>query len=71
MIVHTDDVPSLRLTGASGIHHGCCGPLGTGGRNMACACGVLVATLAADCLGPRELHLDPIRVYAYDAEPTA
>ncbi len=71
VIVHPNGVPSLRLAGALGIHHGCCGPLGTGGRNMMCACGALVATLAADCLGPHELHLDPIRVYAYNTEPKA
>jgi hypothetical protein len=68
VIVHPDDVPSLQQIAASGMHWGCCGPLGTGGRNMACACGTLVATLAADCLGPHELHLDPIRVYAYKAD---
>jgi hypothetical protein len=36
---------------------------------MACTCGALVATLAADC--PHELHLDPIRVYACNTEPKA
>jgi hypothetical protein len=61
--VHPDDVPGLRLTGGLGPHHGCCGPLGTGGRNLACGCGALVATIAADCMGPHELHLDPSRVY--------
>ncbi|MGP3769499.1 hypothetical protein ACTWJ8_01590 [Streptomyces sp. SDT5-1] len=71
VIVHPKDVPSLRLADGLGIHSGCCGPLGTGGRNMACGCGTLVATLAADCLGPHELHLDPIRVYAHDTEPRA
>lgn len=71
VIVHPKDVPSLRLADAPGMHRGCCGPLGTGGRNMACACGALVATLAADCLGPHELHLDPLRVYAYNPEPEA
>lgn len=35
---------------------------------MACACGTLAATLAADCLGPHELHLDPVRTYAYTAD---
>ncbi|TGB16460.1 hypothetical protein E4099_05265 [Streptomyces palmae] len=67
-IVHPDDVPDPRLLDQGGPHRGCCGPLGTGGRNMACECGVLVATLAADCMGPRELHLDPVRVYAFDAK---
>ncbi|KOG53735.1 hypothetical protein ADK76_26495 [Streptomyces griseoflavus] len=65
VIVHPDDVPGLRPADGLGKHHGCCGPLGTGGRNMACgACGTLVATLAADCMGPHELHLDPVRVWA-------
>lgn len=67
-IVHPDDVRTLHVTAAGGSHWGCCGPLGTGGRNMACTCGTLVATLAADCMGPHELHLDPVRVYAFDAE---
>ena len=45
---------------------GCCGPTGTDGLNRACACGARVATLAADCFGPYELHLDPVRVYPFD-----
>lgn len=65
VIVHPEDVPSLQLTGSLGIHHGCCGPLGTGGRNMTCMCGARVATLAADCMGPHELHLDPLRTYTF------
>lgn len=63
--VHPDDMSTLQLIEAADIHWGCCGPLGTGGRDMACACGTLVATLAADCLGLHELHLDPMRVYVY------
>lgn len=66
VIVHPDDTPDLRRTAVPADHHGCCGPLGTGGRNMACTCGTLIATLAADCMGPYELHLDPLRVYGYD-----
>ncbi|MGW8969642.1 hypothetical protein [Streptomyces platensis] len=68
VVVHPDDVPALRLLDQRGRHRGCCGPLGTGGRNMACGCGALVATLAADCMGPYELHLDPVRVYAFDTK---
>ncbi|MCX4533046.1 hypothetical protein OHA79_28905 [Streptomyces sp. NBC_00841] len=68
VVVHPDDVPDLRLLDRGGPHRGCCGPLGTGGRNIACGCGVLVATLAADCMGPHELHLDPVRVYAFDTK---
>lgn len=30
---------------------------------MSCACGARVATLAADRMGPNELHLDPLRTY--------
>ncbi|MFG3491531.1 hypothetical protein [Streptomyces sp. NPDC047972] len=67
VIVHPEDVPTLRLSGSLGVHHGCCGPLGTGGRNMSCACGARVATLAADCMGPYELHLDPLRTYGLAA----
>ncbi|MFF5506201.1 hypothetical protein [Streptomyces roseolus] len=44
---------------------GCCGPAGDEGLNWACPCGAPVATLAADCSGPYELHLDPVRTYAY------
>ncbi|MEU7204465.1 hypothetical protein [Streptomyces sp. NPDC045470] len=66
VIVHPDDTPDLRQVAVPAGHHGCCGPLGTSGRNMACTCGTLVATLAADCMGPHELHLDPVRVYGYD-----
>ncbi|WP_407287752.1 hypothetical protein [Streptomyces sp. BP-8] len=68
VVVHPDDMPDLRLVNEGGPLWGCCGPLGTGGRNMACGCGALVATLAADCIGPHEPHLDPLRTYAFDAE---
>ncbi|MFF2523421.1 hypothetical protein [Streptomyces liangshanensis] len=71
VIVHPDDVPGLREVRAAGAHWGCCGPLGTGGRNMACGCGTLVGTLVADCMGPYELHLDPVRVYLYESERPA
>lgn len=67
-VVHPQDVPAPRLLDQGGSHWGCCGPLGTGGRNMSCGCGVLVATLAADCMGPYELHLDPVRVWAFDTK---
>ena len=40
---------------------GCCGPIGRRGPNRACRCGSPVATLAADCYGPYEVHLDPAR----------
>ncbi|MGD3105158.1 hypothetical protein [Streptomyces sp. YGL11-2] len=66
VIVHPDDVPTLTVGIPTRKFWGCCGPLGTGGRNMTCTCGTLVATLVADCMGPHELHLDPIRVYAWD-----
>ncbi|WP_175607609.1 hypothetical protein [Peterkaempfera bronchialis] len=35
------------------------------GLNRACPCGAPVATLAADCFGPYEPHLDPVRTYAF------
>ncbi|MFH8825883.1 hypothetical protein [Streptomyces sp. NPDC017859] len=62
--MHPDDVPTPRPADVRGIHQGCCGPLGTGGLDMACACGALVGTFAVDCLGPYELHLDTVRVHA-------
>lgn len=43
---------------------GCCGPTSAHGPNLACSCGSCLATWAADCLGPNELHLDPVRVCA-------
>ncbi|MBP2479184.1 hypothetical protein JOF53_008056 [Crossiella equi] len=43
------------------------GPDGLYGRNQACACGWLVATLVGDCMGPHELVLDPVRTYAVEA----
>ncbi|WP_326751344.1 hypothetical protein OH738_35485 [Streptomyces hirsutus] len=66
--MHPQDVPALRLLDQGGTHGGCCDPFGSGGRNMACGCGVLVAPLAADCMGPYELHLDPVRVRAFDTK---
>ncbi|UYQ60104.1 hypothetical protein [Streptomyces peucetius] len=65
VIVHPEDTLNLQLASSLGIHHGCCGPLGTGGPNMTCVCRARVATLAADCMGPHELHLDPLRTYAF------
>lgn len=66
-VVHREDIPALELL-RGGPDRGCCGPTGTRGRNMACGCGVLVATLVADCfMGPYELRLDPVRVWAFDA----
>ena len=44
---------------------GCCGPTGNEGLNQACPCGAPVATLAADCFGPYELHLDPVRTFTF------
>jgi hypothetical protein len=44
---------------------GCCGPTGNEGLNRACPCGAPVATLTADCFGPYELHLDPVRTFAF------
>ncbi|MFC8453219.1 hypothetical protein [Kitasatospora sp. NPDC057223] len=67
VVVHPDDVPGLRPPPGGRGDHGCCGPTGADGLNLACSCGVRLATLAADCLGPYELHLDPVRVYAFDA----
>jgi len=43
---------------------GCCGPMGWSGPNQACRCGAPVGTLAANCCGPHEFHLDPSRTHA-------
>jgi hypothetical protein len=63
VIVHPDDAPLLRALPDYENSAGCCGPDGKHGPNRACPCGTAVATLAADCTGPYELHLDPVRTY--------
>ncbi len=65
VVVHPDDAPDLRPLPGWENSGGCCGPKGYEGLNRACPCGARVATLAADCAGPYELHLDPVRVYAF------
>ncbi|MGW1711254.1 hypothetical protein ACWCP8_38905 [Streptomyces sp. NPDC002206] len=66
VVVHPDDVlPRLNSFKCGDNWTGCCGPTGTHGPNLACACGSRLATWAADCLGPNELHLDPVRAYAW------
>lgn len=64
VVLHPDDAP--RLVALPGWENGlgCCGPTGIYGPNRACPCGTRLATLAADCMGPYELHLDPVRTYA-------
>lgn len=63
VVIHPDDAPLLRPLPGFKNSSGCCGPGGTRGPNRACPCGTVVATLAADCLGPFELHLDPMRMF--------
>ncbi|MYQ47999.1 hypothetical protein GTW40_23620 [Streptomyces sp. SID4985] len=75
VVIHPDDVlPRLTPFTCGNNWTGCCGPTGAHGPNLACACGSRLATWAADCLGPNELHLGPVRVYAWhrggDAEDT-
>ncbi|MEU6845572.1 hypothetical protein ABZ930_27225 [Streptomyces sp. NPDC046716] len=66
-VVHPDDVvPRLEPFTLGNNWLGCCGPTGAHGPNLACSCGSRLATWAADCLGPNELHLDPTRVYAWN-----
>lgn len=65
VLVHPDDAADLQPLPSGENSNGCCGPTGGEGLNRACACGVPVATLAADCFGPYELHLDPVRTYAF------
>ncbi|MFE2047461.1 hypothetical protein [Streptomyces sp. NPDC059459] len=67
VVVHPDDVlPRLEPFTLGANWRGCCGPTGAHGPNLACVCGSRLATWAADCLGPNELHLDPVRVHAWD-----
>ncbi|MFE3458553.1 hypothetical protein ACFXKD_13505 [Nocardiopsis aegyptia] len=61
VVVHPADAADLRIPPTGENSRGCCGPTGDEGLNRACTCGAPVATLAADCYGPYELHLDPVR----------
>lgn len=70
IVVHPEDVPSLQPLPGNENGNGCCGPAGNQGRNRMCACGSRLATLAADCMGAYELHVDPVRVYPFDASAT-
>ncbi|MFF2165470.1 hypothetical protein ACFVWP_32900 [Streptomyces sp. NPDC058175] len=65
-VVHPDDVlPHLDPFTLGDNWLGCCGPTGAHGPNLACFCGSRLATWAADCMGPNELHLDRVRVYVW------
>ncbi|MBL7496977.1 hypothetical protein I6A84_37595 [Frankia sp. CNm7] len=65
VLVHPDDAADLQPLPNWENSTGCCGPAGDAGLNRACPCGAPVATLAADCYTPYELHLDPVRTYAF------
>ncbi|WTG06167.1 hypothetical protein OHA04_40185 (plasmid) [Streptomyces sp. NBC_01590] len=65
VLVHPDDAAGLQPLPNWENSTGCCGPTGDEGLNRACPCGAPVATLAADCFGPYELHLAPVRTYAF------
>ncbi|MFE2927126.1 hypothetical protein [Streptomyces goshikiensis] len=65
VLMYPEDAPDLRPLPNWENSSGCCGPTGSEGLNRACSCGAAVATLAADCFGPYELHLDPVRTYAF------
>ncbi|MFH8640352.1 hypothetical protein [Streptomyces goshikiensis] len=65
VLMYPEDAPALRPLPNWENNSGCCGPAGNEGLNRACSCGAAVATLAADCFGPYELHLDPVRTYAF------
>ncbi|GHA88214.1 hypothetical protein ACIQRS_03565 [Streptomyces termitum] len=69
VLLHPDDAPALRPLPGNRNGTGCCGPSGDEGPNRACPCGTPIATPAADCLGPYELHLDPVRTHAFSPEP--
>lgn len=66
IVIHPLDAASLQPLPNWENSIGCCGPAGDHGLNRACPCGAPVATLAADCYGPYELHLNPLRVSALD-----
>ncbi|GAA2333195.1 hypothetical protein OKJ48_23950 [Streptomyces kunmingensis] len=72
LVVHPDDVlPQLQPFTLGDNWLGCCGPTGAHGPNLACSCGSRLATWAADCMGPNELHLDRVRVYAWQQDRPA
>lgn len=64
-LLHPDDVANLKPIRETS--DGCCGPIGWSGLNGACGCGAPVATLAADCSGPYEVHFDPTATYSSSA----
>ncbi|GAA2599074.1 hypothetical protein GCM10010435_93180 [Winogradskya consettensis] len=66
VVIHPEDAPALEYLPGFANAVGCCGPDGTHGPNQACPCGTPLATLTADCMGPYELRLDPLRVFAFD-----
>lgn len=66
IVIHPGDAPDIQPLPDWENSSGCCGPSGDSGLNRACPCGARVATLAADCWGPNEIHLDGKRVYGYD-----
>ncbi|GAA2534053.1 hypothetical protein [Winogradskya humida] len=66
VVIHPEDATSLEYLPGLANAVGCCGPDGTHGPNQACPCGTTLATLTADCMGPYELRLDPLRVFALD-----
>lgn len=61
VVLHPSDALDLQPFIDGRNNQGCCGPTGAFGPNLACRCGSRLATLAADCMGPCELHLDPVR----------
>ncbi|PWK70496.1 hypothetical protein BCL76_105451 [Streptomyces sp. CG 926] len=71
IVVHPEDASVLQPLPGWANSTGCCGPEGTEGPNRACPCGARIATLAADCTGPYELHLDPLRTRASTRPDTA
>lgn len=61
VVLHPDDFLPERRWSADRIT-GCCGPAGTEGPNLRCACGSEIATEKNDCCTPHEIRLDPAHV---------
>jgi hypothetical protein len=70
IVIHPDDALELRPLPNWENSTGCCGPSGQHGMNRVCGCGAPTATLAADCSGPYELHLDSRSVIAVEPGTT-
>ncbi len=62
------NLKDLRETRPCGARHGCCGPSGLDGPNLACPAGHVVGTEVADCWTPHLAHFVPDAVVCVPAQ---